>query len=248
MSFPILVRMDDICPMMNMEKFNNYLSAFESYNIKPLLGVIPDCWDTSFSEKASPDFWERIHKLNQNGFPVAMHGVHHVYTTESKGIVCNRLKSEFAGLNYEEQLYLLSFGKKILQQHNIETDTFMAPGHSYDNNTIKALKKIGFHYISDGRSFYPYIRHGMKCIPAMGAYRYHFNRGMLTICIHSDTMSEQEYKQLMCFIEKNKYKFISWQEAINERTIPLFIARFQEIINMKIDLVIFKLAKCIKRK
>lgn len=246
MSYPVLVRMDDICPMMNKEKFWSCLSLLESYNLMPLLGIIPDCWDTSFVEKASHDFWEKIYELNQNGYPIAMHGVHHVYTTESKGIVCRRLKSEFAGLNYEEQFELLALGKEILQKHNIETDTFMAPGHSYDDNTLKALKNLGFHYISDGRSFYPYIRHGIKCIPAMGAYRIHFNRGMLTICIHSDTMSEQNYKQLTAFLEKHKHQLISWQEAISEKTIPLVVARFQEMINIRTDFLILKFRKLVK--
>ena len=43
-------------------------------------------------------------------------------------------------------------GKEILESHNVYTDVFFAPSHSYDDNTLRALSKCGFKYISDGYS------------------------------------------------------------------------------------------------
>lgn len=38
----ILVRFDDICPTMNWEQWNRAVTVLERYNVKPLIGVIPD--------------------------------------------------------------------------------------------------------------------------------------------------------------------------------------------------------------
>lgn len=235
MRYPIIIRMDDICPRMNKDKFINCLSFLESLEIKPLLGVIPDCQDNIFIENEILDFWEWIYDLNKKGYPIAMHGVHHVYSTEKQGIVCKRRKSEFSGLSYDEQYNLLFYGKEILKNHNIYTDVFMPPGHSYDDNTLKALNVVGFRYLTDGRSSWPYLRHGIKCIPAMGAYRMHLNRGVLTICIHSDTMKERDYNHLSNYLSLHKKRIISWEEALCIKNISLTRARFEEKINMNID-------------
>ena len=54
--------------------------------------------------------------------------------------------------NAKEQKEKLLLGKAALENEGIYTDTFMAPGHSYDRNTLKALKTIGFEYVTDGRT------------------------------------------------------------------------------------------------
>ena len=79
-------------------------------------------------------------------------GHQHIFISQHKGMVNNRVGSEFAGLSYEKQLEKILAGQKILKEHGIETDVFFAPAHSYDLNTLRALKKAGFKYISDGKS------------------------------------------------------------------------------------------------
>lgn len=177
MGYPIMVRMDDVCPRMNREKFDRYYHLLENLGIKPLLGVIPYCEDQSFTSEEDPDFWERMKEFRENGCPIAMHGVHHVYTSESLGLVCSRPMSEFAGLPLDKQVEILNKGKQKMIENGLDTDIFMAPGHSYDRNTLKALEKCGFRYVSDGRSFHPYEAEGIVCIPVGSSYRLHFNRG-----------------------------------------------------------------------
>lgn len=162
----ILIRFDDICPTMNWEEWKKVGELLDKYDKKPLIGVIPDCQDTDLQiEKPNSDFWSYIMELQQKGYKIAMHGYQHVLDSKCKGIVNNRKESEFAGVSYEKQLEKIRKGKKILEKHGIFTEVFFAPAHSYDINTLRALKEEGFKYISDGKSSRPIEREGIICIP-----------------------------------------------------------------------------------
>lgn len=41
----ILVRFDDICPTMDFVQFKRATDLLDQYEVKPLIGVIPDCKD-----------------------------------------------------------------------------------------------------------------------------------------------------------------------------------------------------------
>lgn len=162
----ILVRFDDICPTMDFTQWERADKILRKYQIKPLLGVIPECKDPELHiEPEHKDFWEWIKNLQSQGYTLAMHGCYHLYRTKCRGIVNSGYNSEFAGLPFEEQYQLIIYGKKKLKEHGIDTDIFFAPAHSYDENTLKALAKAGFKYVSDGKSRKPYELHGIKCIP-----------------------------------------------------------------------------------
>ena len=162
----ILIRLDDICPTMDYEQLNIAIEKMDKYSIKPLIGVIPDCRDNDLLlESEHPDFWEYIKSLRDKGYTIAMHGVNHELNSMHKGIVNNRIGSEFSGVPLEEQIRKIELGKNILKSHGIETDIFFAPAHSYDKNTIKALAACGFKYMSDGKSKKPYKKDGVICIP-----------------------------------------------------------------------------------
>ncbi|WP_370751716.1 DUF2334 domain-containing protein [Eubacterium sp.] len=162
----ILIRFDDICPTMNWKEWNKAYELLEHYGKKPLIGVIPECKDPDLQiEKANENFWNDILKLQEKGYKIAMHGYQHIFESNSKGIVNNRNGSEFSGIDYEKQLEKIRKGKQILRDHGIETDIFFAPAHSYDINTLRALKEEGFKYISDGKSSKPIEREGIICLP-----------------------------------------------------------------------------------
>lgn len=162
----ILVRFDDICPTMDYNQWNRAIDIIDKYNIKPLIGVIPHCEDTDlFINDENTEFWDYIKKLQSKGYVIAMHGYNHVCDNNSHGIVNNRSGSEFAGYSYSEQYYKIKKGKEIMEEKGLHTDIFFAPRHSYDFNTLCALKDNGFIYISDGKSYKPIIRKGVECIP-----------------------------------------------------------------------------------
>jgi len=246
MGFPIIVRMDDICPKMNYEKFIKYFNMLDGLGIRPLLGIIPCCEDKSFTAEESPSFWGDMRRFRDNGCSVAMHGVHHVYTSSSRGLVCSRPMSEFAGLPLERQTELLRLGRRVLHENQLETDIFMPPGHSYDMNTLKAMKECGFRFLSDGRSFHPYETEGIRCIPASSSYRLHFNRGVLTICIHSDAEDERSFLRTREYLKKNRKRVIDFQKAINLKTYPYWFCRTEELLNMKLDSILLCLIRKIR--
>ncbi len=63
-----IFRIDDICPQMNWDNFNKLRTIFERYDIKPIIGVIPDNKDKKLNiYNPNNNFWGIIKELNQKG-------------------------------------------------------------------------------------------------------------------------------------------------------------------------------------
>ena len=183
----ILIRFDDICPTMNHEQFERALKILNKYNIKPLLGVIPDCNDKDlFIDNPNKNFWKYMKDLESIGYTLAMHGYKHEFDINIRGKVNCGYHSEFAGHSYSVQFEKISKGKEILREHDINTNIFFAPAHSYDDNTLRALAENGFKYISDGRSNKPFLIHDIISIPCRAAGVPHIGRyGYYTCVFHA---------------------------------------------------------------
>ena len=165
----ITIRMDDITPDMDWAKFLRFKELCDLYQVKPLIGVVPANQDTMLHiEKPRTDYWEYLHTLQSEGWCIAQHGCTHIYNTHKKGCFPLNALSEYAGNSYENQYASLEKGQKILKEHEIHTDIFMAPAHSYDYNTLKALKKLGFTKITDGFGKQPYQWQGLTFYPETG--------------------------------------------------------------------------------
>lgn len=193
----IAIRMDDITPDMDWEKFLRFKSMLDARGIRPLLGVVPDHHDPKLRVDAPrEDFWEYLLRLRDGeGYFLCMHGCHHVYTTGKGGMLPLNRQSEFAGVSYEEQRDLIAEGKRILSSHGIETQLFMAPAHSYDLNTLRALKACGFTGLTDGFGERPYIYEDMIFYPI--SYRKSDSlkktKGITTFVVHVNTMDEKDF-------------------------------------------------------
>ena len=158
----IAFRMDDITPDMDWKSFEAFEQLFERYGCYPLLGIVPDNLDPKLSvDPAREAFWKKMQELQKKGWTLSMHGCHHVYTTKRGGSFPLNAQSEFAGKSYEEQYQLLESGQKKLLDRGIETKLFMAPGHTFDKTTLRALKALGFTHVTDGFGDLPYVRSGM---------------------------------------------------------------------------------------
>jgi len=238
MKYPITVRIDDVCPTMDLEKFDRYIEMLREFGIKPLLGIVPDCQDEQLRVSEVDGFWDYMLRLANDGYSIAMHGVFHKYVTAKPGLVSRRKLSEFSGLSYEEQYEKLRHGLQIMNSHGLNTDIFFAPGHSYDRTTLKALYALGFKYNSDGRSFHAYVLEGIKHIPANGAYRIHFGRGILTICLHPRTESDNSIEKVRAFLSARREKLMNFDEIRFWEEKNYRISRFEEKINMMIDHII----------
>lgn len=243
-----LVRLDDFCPTMDFVQFQRAFDLLDSYNIKPLIGVIPDNQDEDqIIDSPMDGYWVFLKKLQDMGYDIAMHGYTHVYDQESpKTLICGRKHSEFAGNSFEVQLQKILDGKKILNSHGLFTDFFFAPAHSYDKNTLKALKKAGFIYISDGLSSKPYFQCGVKCLPCRSfGVPLRQKKGIaVAVCHPSEWGKENKkggYDDLARFCNMNSDMFISFSELkemkagffpfqkADERIIVLF-RRFKQFV------------------
>lgn len=211
----VIFRLDDICSTMNSQNFRKIKQIFEKYEIKPLIGIVPQNEDKKLKyEKEDFQFWEKMRNLEKEGWSIAMHGVNHVYDSQVSGLVSRGKKSEFSGHSYNEQYEKICKGKEILNRHHINTDIFFAPSHSYDINTVKVLYDNGFRIISDGRAHWCYKFHGIKFIPCR-KYEYdRYSTGIITICLHINHYSEKEFDRLENFIIANKPNIISYSDAL----------------------------------
>ena len=99
----MLIRLDDIADNMNWHLMDKCETLFDSLNVKPLLGVIPNNCDQELKayEKKN-DFWNRVRNWQTKGWEISMHGFSHVYDTETKkkDYFCYGGKSEFFGHDY----------------------------------------------------------------------------------------------------------------------------------------------------
>ena len=197
----LLIRLDDITPDMNWENFEIIRTIFEKHHIRPIIGVVPDNRDSGLSvAKQREDFWEMIRQLQMQGWTIAQHGYRHTYVTKKSGLLGINPFSEFAGLPYEEQYAKLAKGQEILHKHGICAKMFMAPGHTYDRNTLKALKALDFTMVTDGYSSCPYCSQGLIFIPCTLA-KPKLPKHVDTLCLHINGMTRTEFESLDRFLE-----------------------------------------------
>jgi predicted deacetylase len=209
-----LIRFDDICPTMNWKVFYKFKSLLEEKNIKSILAVIPMNRDKKFNFNENKEFFKTLRKFKKYGDTIGQHGYTHEYLTKDPGILNINSASEFSGLTYEQQYKRLEQGKNVLINENIWDNIFIAPSHSYDDNTIKAAYELGFRIFSDGYGLYPYKYKNMIFVPQFNLLNFLINQflnGFITICVHVNTINEKKIEKMLDFIEKNHSDFTNLQ-------------------------------------
>ena len=218
-------RLDDITPDMDWNRFYRVKAIFDKYKVKPLIGVVPDNQDKKLKcGEFHEDFWEYVVSLEKSGWMIAQHGYQHIYETKNSGLLGLKKASEFAGLPYEVQYEKLRCGREILQKHGVNVTIFMAPGHTYDKNTLKALKKLGFSCVTDGYADVPYYAKGLLFVPCRSSQP-KLSGVMDTICLHCNEMNENDYRELENFLEKYNNHVVPFSETLGQlwypRRVPL---------------------------
>lgn len=195
-----LLRIDDVCETMKHSSFERIRIACEKYSITPILGIVPDNKDPNLCvDEPSRDFWQGMKRLVDMGWIIAQHGYQHIYI---KG------KTEFAGLPYDEQREKIIRGRAILQQKLGKAPVwFMAPAHSIDSTTCKALQDAAFTHITDGIALYPYTADGLTWVPQQLWRPIPMPFGLWTICLHPNTMSDEEIDTVVAFMKVHQQQF-----------------------------------------
>jgi len=204
---------------MKWGPFARIMDVCIKLNIHPILGIIPDNQDRKLQiEPARTDFWQLIQSYESRGAIIAQHGYQHVY---------NNHKTEFAGLPYTEQYEKIQRGKQILEEKlGPSPKWWMAPAHSLDEATCKALYELGFTYITDGIALYPYTEYGLTWVPQQLWSPRVMPIGVWTLCTHTNTISEDSLDSLLRFIEKHEpnFKDVSLTPKSSALTTPMRLA------------------------
>ena len=119
-------------------------------------------------------------------------------------------KSEFAGVEMEIQRKKLCEGLAVFKKHTIETKIFVAPSHTFDRNTLHALRnETDINIISDGVATFPYQEDGFFWIPQQLRSLTRKRHGVWTFCCHPSMMNNADFDALDKFCNAHCYEFIS---------------------------------------
>lgn len=235
-----LLRLDDASPFMEMKKWRKTTEILNKYNIKPLVGIVPNNQDSQIKIKYDVAEYQSLLTLWKNHeWQFALHGYNHVYCSNSGGINPIHKRSEFAGVKYEDQYEKLKSGYDLLLSQGVIPKYFYAPSHTFDENTLKALvKATPIRIISDTFALKPYKLKDITVIPQqLGKFRAIIIPGTWTFCYHPNNMSDSDFIEFELFLKKyNKY-FITFPEiqlpvrnkGLLDRSISLMYLVFRKI-------------------
>ncbi len=210
-----LLRIDDICPTMDRDRWSGMRNLVREFRIRPILAVIPDNQDYKL-QKFPPHsgFWEEMRELEAEGATIAVHGLHHLCTERTSSLVPLHRRSEFAGLALKEQRYQIRAGLTLLRNQGLSPRLFVAPNHGFDGATLRALCEEGFPYLSDGFARIPFMRDGVTWIPQQLWAPVNRHKGLWTICFHPDSTGPRRLAELKRFLKKHAEQFTSFDEVI----------------------------------
>lgn len=116
----LILRLDDACPTMNTLQWDRMERLLQKYQIKPIVGIIPDNKDETFDSPFDEAFWDKCLRWQENGWVIAQHGLHHkLRYHRAKGYFQLAVEhtTEFAGYPFEEQREMLFFCQQYLIHH-----------------------------------------------------------------------------------------------------------------------------------
>ena len=212
-----LIRLDDACPYMDRAKWQRMEDILDKYCVKPLVGIIPANADPqTMIESEDAQFWDKAKLWQKKGWSLALHGYDHCYISDKgmKGLNPLWERSEFSGVAVEVQRKKMSNGIAILKEKGLVVKHFFAPSHTFDNNTIEALKsETDIRIVSDTIGRYPYRDGVFWFIPQIFGHCVNIPiPGIYTFCFHPNTMTDTSFETLERFLKKHSNKFISFDE------------------------------------
>lgn len=210
-----LLRLDDASPFMDMTKWGKITDILIKYNIRPLVGIVPNNQDPQISfGRDFAEYQSLISEWKKQGWSFALHGFTHVYCTRSGGINPIHRRSEFAGLSYDLQYEKISKGYELLAKQGVIARYFYAPSHTFDENTIRALKEASpIKIVSDTIALKPYRFMGITFIPQqVGRFRNIKIPGVWTFCYHPNNMLDKDFLDFESFIKNHRQDFSSFPQ------------------------------------
>lgn len=214
-----ILRLDDACEKMDIEKWDRMEQLLDKYGVKPLVGIIPRCEDSMMDDySVDSKFWSKVNNWITKDWSIAMHGYNHVYSTECGGINPINKRSEFAGEPLEVQKEKIRKGISIMRGHGINPKIFFAPSHTFDRNTLLALKaESDINIISDTIANDVYYQDDFQFVPQQSGRVRKLPFKVVTFCYHPNMMKTADFVYLEQFLEKNAVLFTKFELTVNEK-------------------------------
>jgi len=208
-----LIRLDDACHTQNRSNWGQIETILDRYNIKPIVAVVPDCKDPElFFDKPLDSFWNLVKSWEIKGWTIGMHGYQHLFVNVEKhySLVPIHDRTEFAGLPYEEQSTKIKNAWSIFLKKNVKPTIWIAPAHTFDTNTIKALYMFtDIRMVSDCFSLNTFKYKDFIFIPQQ---LWHFSKmplGLWTICLHPSNMNSKQIDKVEQWLKNNREYFLN---------------------------------------
>ena len=230
------MRLDDACEKMNTQNWARMEALLDRYGIAPLVGVIPHCEDPDFDAfSIDSAFWgETVARWASKGWTLALHGWNHVSLTNQGGLNPAQKRSEFAGVPLETQKQKITNGMAVFREHGIEPAVFFAPSHTFDENTLEALKACSdIRIISDTIASKPYTKYGFTFIPMQSGVVRKLPFDTVTFCYHPSVMQEADFVRLEAFLEENHSQFKSFEAKPSTRKRTLYDDLMRTLYHVK---------------
>lgn len=211
------MRLDDASEYMDVEKWQRMEDLLDKYHIKPIVGVIPDNQDPDMIGVYPKDeqFWEKVQRWREKGWTIALHGYTHVFETREGGLNPVNDRSEFAGVPLERQKEKIRAAIQIFRNHGIEPEIFFAPAHTFDENTLEALKEeSNIRIISDTIANDVYFENGFYFIPQQSGRVRKLPFRMVTFCYHPNIINEKDYQRLDLFCCTHESEFVVFERNL----------------------------------
>lgn len=199
-----IMRLDDASQHMDLNKWLKMEILLDKYNIKPIYGIIPVNKDPELLKyEKVEDFWELMNRWKEKKWVPAMHGYTHVFETSEGGINPVNNRSEYAGVSLLRQREKIRKGYSVLKDNGIIPKIFFAPAHTFDANTLEALKKeSNIRIISDTIANDIYFHNDFFFIPQQSGRCRKLPFKVTTFCYHPNIMSEVDFINLEIFLKK----------------------------------------------
>ena len=214
-----LLRFDDICPTMNWSVWTKVERILDEADVRPILAVVPDNRHPALRHGPPlPAFWDRVRDWQGRGWTIGLHGYQHTEETRSGGLLRLNKWSEFAGLPYETQLSKLQQALSVFDEYEVpRPNLWVAPGHSFDKQTLKALAAVGIETVSDGLAPRPYTdARGMFWIPQQMWRLRQMPVGVWTFGLHINSWTQADVDSFERFVTMRRRRFAS-VERIRDR-------------------------------
>lgn len=227
-----LIRLDDASDHMNTERWKRMEQILEAHNVTPLVGVIPVNRDPMLLEfHEDPGFWDKAKAWQKKGWRIALHGFEHVYSTNCGGINPVHNQSEFAGHPLEEQRRKIREGLALLREKGLNPDIFFAPSHTFDDNTLEALRQESdIRIISDTIANDLYCYNGFTFIPQQVGRVRELPFKVTTICLHPNFTTDAEFDEIEAFCKNHPGQFLDPNDIMPTTRIRSLLDRIYEMI------------------